>query len=118
MPDVTPTKRDAVALLRSYSNKHFASAADEHREGVSEFGVRRRYEEAEAAHKALLVEILELQKDRARLDWLAANPQKAELHGGSDDGGTAVCWAICAAKQTLREAIDVMIERGTNTITK
>jgi hypothetical protein len=56
------------------------------------------------ARLALQAECEALQAD---LNWLEQHPLKANVLGGSDDGGTATFWGIGAATGTLREAIAI-----------
>jgi hypothetical protein len=63
-----------LLAFRRYSNAHFATCADEHKEGVSDAAVKRRYDACDAAEGAFLYEIKSLltalaaaRKDSARL---------------------------------------------------
>lgn len=55
---------------------------------------------------ALRAEIAELTKDKERLDWLEAHPQRSHISGGSDDGATGTFWGCGSYNCTLRETID------------
>lgn len=66
-----------AAAYRRVINKHFASAADEHREGASDASVKRHDDEYRAAETdfitALHAELIALREDKARVDWLEDN---------------------------------------------
>jgi hypothetical protein len=56
-------------------------------------------------------EIMRLQADAERLDWLEAHQLPTEIMGGKDDGLESKAWAIaCDQKWSLREAIDITRE--------
>lgn len=57
---------------------------------------------------ALRAEVQSLTKDKERLDWLEAHPLKADVKGGSDDGGTGTFWGCGSANCSLRETIDTI----------
>ncbi len=46
--------------------------------------------------------------EKARLDWLEANPRPGEVQGGAEDGHVAKVWLVAAHSGTLRDALDVL----------
>lgn len=67
-PVKEPTLRD---LFRRFTNAHFATCADEYREGASDAAVERRYEASAAAEKAFL-EALDAALEQMRLNGCEA----------------------------------------------
>lgn len=84
-PSGSPTPQASVPewlkLFRRFTNAHFASCADEHFEGASQSGVKRRYEESNAAESAFLEEAKKMDAEltAARAALLASQAMEEEL---------------------------------------
>lgn len=123
--DQAATTPDVLKLLSDFTNKHYAMAADECREGASESAVRRRYDESIAAENALIealraqsTELLALRADKQRLDWLEKHKSNFECTSSDSD------WVVFLphvrstgvptyTRSTLRAAIDSALNSPT-----
>ncbi len=57
-----------LSLFRSFTNAHFATCADEYREGASDAGVARRYDDSAKKEKAFIDAIHAMEAERNSAD--------------------------------------------------
>jgi hypothetical protein len=70
----TPARPDIKRLLSRFANKHYAMAADEHKEGASDSSVKKHYDEANEAENALIAAIDAQQAELDALKSALAQP--------------------------------------------